>query len=172
MNEDRQLKLQAFLDGELPEAEAREVTHWIASDPDAAALHKELKNTRQALSGFEAGIKLPESREFYWSKIRREIEKQERTEAPNKETAQPGWLLRYLIPASTFAAVAIMAMLAAKIFGLSGTSKVALVTPELETALADSGAFTYRDNEEGITVVWLSYEENTLANPEGVSILQ
>lgn len=171
MNEDRQLKLQAFFDGELPEAEAREITNWIASDPEAAALHKELKNTRQALSGFEAGIKVPESREFYWSKIRREIEKQERTETPVEEKAQSGWLLRFLFPAGAFAVVAITAMLAAKNFGLFSPGAPA-VSPTMETVLEDSGAFTYRDNEEGITLVWLSYEENTLANPEGAIILQ
>lgn len=172
MNEDQQLKLQAFFDGELPESEAREMATQIANDPDAAALQKELKHTRQALSGFEAGIKVPESREFYWSKIQREIERLERTEAPREEKAKPGWLWRVLFPASAFAVVAITAMLAAKNFGLLGTGSTALVTPELETALADSGAFTYRDDKEGITLVWLSYEENGLANSEGTSILQ
>jgi anti-sigma factor RsiW len=172
MNQDQQLKLQAFLDGELPETEARSTANWIANDPEAAALHKELKNTRQALSGFEVGIKLPESREFYWSKIRREIERLERTEAPQEEKAKPSCLLRVLFPASAIAVVAITAMLAAKNFGLLGPGNVALVTPELETALADSGAFTYRDDKEGITMVWLSYDEYGLAYSEDATIIQ
>ena len=76
-----QLKVQAWLDGELPEAEASEVTKWLARDREAAALQEELRNTRQALAGFEAGINLPESREFFWSKIEREIQRLE-TPAP------------------------------------------------------------------------------------------
>ena len=66
-----QLKLQAFLDGELPEAEASKVANWIAGDGQASALLEELRHTQEALAGFEAGIRLPESREFFWSKIER-----------------------------------------------------------------------------------------------------
>ena len=67
MNEEQQLKLQAFLDGELPEDEAREVVSLIARDEGAKALHAELKHTRQALKSSEANVQLPESREFFWS---------------------------------------------------------------------------------------------------------
>ena len=55
MDYDAQLKLQALLDGELPEAEASEVANWLARDREAAALLEELRNTREALAGFEAG---------------------------------------------------------------------------------------------------------------------
>ena len=75
MNEELALKLQAFLDGELPEDEAREVSSLLARDADAAALHRELKNTRAAVVNFERPIQVPETREFYWSKISKEIER-------------------------------------------------------------------------------------------------
>ncbi len=91
MNEEQQLKLQAWLDRELPDAEARQVEAWIASDPEAARLRAELENTRHALAGFEAGVRLPETREFYWSKIAREIERQEPRPAPAAAEA-PSWL--------------------------------------------------------------------------------
>ena len=81
MDYNAQLKLQAFLDGELPEAEASEVANWLARDREAAALLEELRNTRSALAGFEAEVRLPESREFFWSKIEREIQRLE-TPAP------------------------------------------------------------------------------------------
>ena len=77
MDYDAQLKLQAFLDGELPEGEASKVTNWVARDREAAALLEELRNTRGALAGFEAGIQLPESREFFWSKVQRDIQRLE-----------------------------------------------------------------------------------------------
>ena len=41
--------------------------------------------------------------------------------------------------------------------GLNGRSAVA----EIETALADSGTFTYRDYSAGTTLVWLSYPADT-----------
>ena len=65
INFNTQIKVQAFLDGELPAAEAREVAALIARDREAAALHTELKNTRRAIAGAEQGITLPETREFY-----------------------------------------------------------------------------------------------------------
>src|SRR5580765_8199514 len=85
MDFDTQLKLQAFLDGELADAEAREVASWIARDEEAKALHAELKNTRKAIKESEANVRLPETREFYWSKIEREIQRLE----PVAQTARP-----------------------------------------------------------------------------------
>ena len=80
---EEQLKLQAFLDGELPEKEARAMAEKLAREPDSAALLAELRQTRDALAGFEAEIRLPESREFFWSKIEREIQRSEKpTPAP------------------------------------------------------------------------------------------
>ena len=62
IDQETQLKIQAFLDGELAETEAREITALIARDRDAAALHTELKNTRRALAtGLDLlGITAPE----------------------------------------------------------------------------------------------------------------
>ena len=51
MDYDAQLKLQAFLDGELPEAEASEVAKWLARDREAAALLEELRNTARRPGG-------------------------------------------------------------------------------------------------------------------------
>jgi len=73
MDYEVQLKIQAYLDGELPETEAREIANLLAKDKEAVALHSELRNTRQSLSGFEVGVELPESRDFFWSKIKRDI---------------------------------------------------------------------------------------------------
>ena len=43
MNEEQQLKLQAFVDGELPEAEARGVAAELARNSEATALLNELR---------------------------------------------------------------------------------------------------------------------------------
>jgi len=156
MDYDRQLKLQAYLDGELSEAEAREIGNWLARDREAVALHTELRNTRQALTGFEVGIELPESREFFWSKIEREIERQAPPE-PARHSWLAGWR-RVLVPAGAIAALALAALVVTK-SGSEGTP--------LEASLADPGAFTYRDDSARTTLVWLSYPaENELADSE------
>src|SRR2546425_6017069 len=99
MDYNSQLKLQAYLDGELPEAEARAVANWLAQDREAVALLGELRNTRQALVGLEVGVTLPESREFFWSKIERDIRPQEQPEpAAGRAPLWSAWR-RFLVPA-------------------------------------------------------------------------
>lgn len=156
MNEEQQLKLQAFFDGELPEKEARQVANLIARDQDAAALVAELRNTRQALAGFERDVKLPEAREFYWSKIEREIERLEPRQAELVRPALPwfAWLRRAMVPLGTIAVLFLAGVIATKQFhGTQGQS-----------SLADAASFTYHDYESGATLVWLSYPaENEFA---------
>lgn len=153
MNEELSLKLQAYADGELPERDAREVADLLAKDADARALLVELKNTRAALAGFEAEIKLPESREFYWSKIEREIRRLEKTETPLPETSLFAAWRRFFVPAGALAALVILGFLAFP--QLRGSRAAA--SAEAEFTLADSDAFTYHDYANGTTLVWLSY---------------
>jgi anti-sigma factor RsiW len=152
MNADFQLKLQAYFDGELPAREALAVETSLAADAEARALLAELRHTGGALAGYEAEIKLPEAREFYWSKIQREIQRQD-TAGLTRSATQPRWF-RFLIPAGAFAAVAIAGLFGALQMGWFGSGAR---TPQIETFLADSGAMTYRDEIERTTVVWLSY---------------
>ena len=156
MDYDSQLKLQALLDGELPEVEASKVAQWLARDPEAAALSEELRNTRTALAGLETGIQLPESREFFWSKVQRDIQRLETPAAKAASVPLSALLRRFLVPASAIAMVVIAGVMLTRP-GPSGLTPAA----EIETALADSGAFTYRDYSAGATLVWLSYPADT-----------
>jgi anti-sigma factor RsiW len=161
MNQDFQLKLQAYLDGELSEHETREVEAALADDADARALLTELRNTAGALANFGADLKLPESREFFWSKIQREIQRQG-IAASGHPTPVPLWR-RFLIPAGAFAALVLVGLIGLKSFGPPNNAGSVAV----ETVLTDSGAMTYRDEAEGMTVVWLSYPaENEFADWE------
>jgi len=159
MEYDAQLKLQAYLDGELPESEAKEVAKWLAQDQEAMLLHSELKNTRQALAGGETPMQLPESREFFWSKVQREISRLEVAEpAGQKESLLVHWR-RLLVPISAAAVLGIVILTAIGPFESS--------SPESEVASEDSGSFVYRDESSGTTLVWLSYpEENDVADEE------
>lgn len=164
MEYDAQLRLQAFLDGELSEAEARDVAKWLARDREATALLGELRMTRQALVGFEVGVTLPESREFFWSKIERQISPDFPVAAANKRWDFLFSWRRYLVPAGAAAAV-----LLATIIGLMSGSQNSTV----ETAVADPAAFTYHDFSKRTTLVWFSYPaENQVADNSGSGNVQ
>ena len=163
MDLDAQLKLQAFLDGELPEAEASKVANRLGWDRETAALLEELRNTRGALAGFEAGIQLPESREFFWSKIQREIQRLETPAPKPAPTPLLALLRRFLVPASALAVVLVAGVVLVRPTGPFGH----VHTAGIETALADAGAFTYHDYSAGTTLVWLSYPaDNEVADNE------
>src|SRR4051812_27633457 len=113
MNNDQQLKLQSYLDGELSPRENQQVTEWLAADNDARALLAELKNTTTALSGNELEIKLPEGRDFYFSKIQRQIEREAQAQKQQAPVREPFFvaLRRYFLPlAGALGAVILFAM--------------------------------------------------------------
>lgn len=150
MNLESQLKLQAYLDGELPAGERRRVEASLAGDAAARGLLAELEQTRRALAGSEQPAPLGESREFYWSQIRRQIERSERADRPAEAASVWASLRRWLVPAAGVAATLLVLLVAVNPW--AGGRGVAV-----ETALTDSGALTYRDHARGITLVWFSY---------------
>lgn len=160
-----QLQIQAFLDGELTEGEARKIAALIAADRDAAALHAELKHTRRALAGAEAGIQVPETREFYWSKISREIERSESERAPAPVASVWHTLASWLKPIGAVAAVAIVGILAWQQAGSSAAEPIV-------SAQVDADAITFRDSSTGTTFVWFNYPaDNGVAKADGSSTL-
>lgn len=153
MNEELQLKVQAYADGELAERDAREVTDVLAKDAGARALLQEFENTRRALAAYEEGIKLPESCEFYWSKIEREIHRLEKAPTARSGIFTLAFWRRFLVPAGALAALVLLGLLMLPKPPTSPQSTSA----ESEFTLADSDAFTYHDYANGTTLVWLSY---------------
>lgn len=173
MDHEFQLKLQAFLDGELAASEIRAMENRLATDSEAQTLLNELKNTRNALSTNDPELKLPESREFFWSKIEREIRslenKQEWANASGRKFSIATFLRKRLIPIGSFAAVLLVAFLAVEQTGLFSNSDSAAI---VESATADPGAFSYQDHSSGMTLVWLSYPaENELAEADSSDTL-
>lgn len=157
MNLEQQLKLQSWLDGELSPAEAREVEAWLEQDAAAQALHGELSRTKAALHGNEPEHKLPESRDFHWSKIKGAIVREARAieRAPAPQISVLGWIKRILVPAAGLAVVATMVFVSSSrtpgLLPLAAASDM----DEIETASSDMGAYTFRSEAEGMTVVWL-----------------
>jgi anti-sigma factor RsiW len=157
MKTEQTLKLQAFLDGELTGTEERDIAAWLARDADAKALHTELRHTRKALKDSQPKVTLPESREFYWSKIRRDIERS--APAPAKPAAASPllWLRRLLLQTGPITVLGV-ALLAGLIHFCWVDAKLGLAT---ESTGAEAGTFTYHDDANGTTLVWVNFPAET-----------
>jgi anti-sigma factor RsiW len=151
MNQEQELKIQSFLDGELAGREAREVEQWLATDAQAQALLNELKMTRSFVASNQPELKLPETREFYWSKIQRQIEAAEPAEAAART---PFWLAwrRYFAPLGAVAVVAMLAVFSMKSYDV-GLENSHLA--EIENLSEHSGSLSFRSQSENMFVVWV-----------------
>jgi anti-sigma factor RsiW len=154
MNLDAALKLQAWVDGQLPEAEARRVAAWVRNHPEARDLAGQLDALRSALRSAEPEYPLPLSREFYWSRIEQAIRRAQAQPVP-APTALPWqtWLLRLLAPAAILAVFALF--VAAPTLRTHGHPH-RLGSAEIESPLEDMSSFTFRSESEGMTVVWVN----------------
>ena len=162
MNHDTELKLQAYVDGELPAQEADRVAKSLAADPSAQALQTELRNIKAALAANELDLKLPESREFYWSKIAREIQRAEREQTSNARPTGASWWLRWAAPFAGLAALVVLLVGADKLSLFSQPDVARLgVGHEIESSLEESSAsITFRSEKAAMTVVWVQDREN------------
>lgn len=160
-NQEIVLKVQAFVDGELPEAEQSEIAALMALDPDVQALVKELKQTRQALASYDQSMELPESREFYWSKILRQIETRVGLEDEPERSPLITRMLRWLLPVTCAGALVV----AAAVFLEGRYTREDAVS--WQSAYDGVNTLVYRDYEEGTTLFWLSYAgDNAVAKSE------
>lgn len=168
MNIELQLKLQAYIDGELSDAETCELLGRLDGDEQASALLTELKNTRAAIRAGEPEQRLPESRDFYWSKIRREIEREEMLSSRVEHVPWLQRFVRYLLPAASAVLLLVLGFLTVHQEGNASVS----TAYQLESAVPGADAFTYVDEEEGTTLIWFSYPvENEFADEEQTDIL-
>lgn len=163
MNRETQLQVQAYLDNELSPGEARNISKLISSDAEARDLFGELKSTREALVANEPLPSLPESREFYWSKIQRAIEHAERTDEPTHSSVSRPWWTRMLVPMA--GAVALFAVLlsvvnrdGAKPIAVTHSASASVPLHQLQQS-SDVSTITFRSDAEGVTVVWITSAE-------------
>jgi hypothetical protein len=143
-----ELELQSWLDGELSAPKARRVDPKIVGDEQASRLVSELQAIKHALAGNEMARTVPETREFYWSKIEREIRRQ--TQGPKVIHApiQPAWR-RWLAPAAGFAALACILLLALDPFAPPALDEISSAGEGME-------AVSFHDQAAGMTVIWLT----------------
>lgn len=162
MKQELQHRLQAWVDGELDPESAREVAAWVDREPAARALADNLRQFSQVLKQAEPALALPESREFYWSKIRRGIEQAESAQARSPAAAgrpafNPLRWLGWLLPAGAAALAAVFFLRPADSFPvLQAVSNTPAITQhEIETPSSEVTSLTFYSAQEGLTVVWL-----------------
>ena len=153
MNIEDKLRLQAYLDNECDSSEARGVAAWLARDAEAVALFNELKWSRKVLLENEPETPIPETRDFFWSKIQKEIEGTTPLVVRSAPAAPslPVWL-RWIVPAAGVAGLVMMAATSGNFKRLQSASSA---TPEIEAADESEGAITYHSQQHGLTVVWV-----------------
>ena len=154
MKKDLQLKVQSWVDGELPEREARQVGERLAHDAEASALAAELGSVKQAMLRNEAGVTLGDSRDFYWSKIERQIQ---REAGRNRVHAPAPWYARwrrFMAPAFGVAALACVMMVAIRQAAPPSYDEISATIDGME-------AVTFHDQSSQTTIVWL--QDNTQA---------
>ncbi len=153
MNREAEIRLQAYLDNEISSSEARQVAAWLARDQAAAQVYEELRNTKLLLSGNEPEIQLPESREFYWSKIEKAIAQSGPPQAIRSVRRLPWWS-RLLIPVGAAALLALAGFSLTR-YGSTPSQRLGSFN-EIETPLDDTSAITFHSQSQGVTVVWLA----------------
>jgi anti-sigma factor RsiW len=160
MHQDTALKLQAYLDGELPSGEARRAAELVEKDPEARALFEELRGAKILLAGNQPELQVPESREFYWSKIAREIGRQDSVPTVAPAGAQRWWL-RLLAPAGAVAALVLGVTLALNpSFGPKSGWATLAEGQEIDTPLEETSSISFRSEAAGMTVVWVDSHGN------------
>jgi hypothetical protein len=154
MKHNLELKVQAWVDGELSDRQARRIGEWIAREAEASALAAELGSARRTMCGNEHERAVPEARGFYWSKIERQITCQARQ---GLKTGMPWWHARWkrlLAPVAGALALTFLLLIAAKKAGFPTYDELSVTGENME-------AVTFHDQSAQMTVVWL--QENTPA---------
>jgi hypothetical protein len=169
MNREMQLKLQAWADGELSGTDATQAADYARQNAEAGALASELRMTRAFLAGNEPERQVPESRDFYWSKIRREIERQDpdAAAAPTGNSS-PFWagLRRFIAPVSGFALVMFVALLSVKFFGPAALDDSTAQLVEVENLSEDMSSISYRSQADNMFVVYLYSKDRPVVPDE------
>jgi anti-sigma factor RsiW len=145
MKHDLELKLQAWLDGELPAAEAEQMRRRAATDLEAARLTAELQNIKAAFLQSETTATVPETRAFYWSRIQREIQRQ----ASVRHSPAPLWaerLRRWLAPVAGLAALAAAVLMALNPSAPRALNQVSAMAEGFQTR-------AFRDDSAGINFI-------------------
>lgn len=159
INQNSKLKLQAYLDQELSGRETRETAELLQRDPEARALFTELQSVHALLKDKEneLAVKLPESREFYWSKIERSIRQETPQTAATPARSERPWWMRFIAPV---AGAALLLFGALALIRMTSHPVSMSYLHELESPQDDTGAITFHSQSPAMTIVWVQSPAN------------
>lgn len=157
---EQKLKIQAYLDGELSQSEAKKVEFLIASDNEAKQIFEELKCATDLLQNNEPEIKMPISRELFWNRIYNEIQKSEDESISVFDYIRHlKYLLlntKYLVPV----AAAIIALVS--IFLIKDIAQpIEDYLVSIETTSEEVGSYSFRVQSENMFVVWIYNKDSS-----------
>ena len=155
MNHETQLRIQGYLDGELSRQDCREVEGLLRTTPEARALAEDLKHVGGLLREAERPLRVPERREFYWSKIERGIRAAE-TAAARRNFGLRYWF-RILAPAAGLAMLLLLAMPQVRHGLLARSAGYGRQVESFGEGGMESSMFTFRSEAESVTVVWVEH---------------
>ena len=152
MNAERELELQAYVDGELSSWRARRVRRQIAADPEAQGLVAELSATKSFLTGNEVERSLPEDGAFHWNRIRQGILRA----APAEEVAATtvSWR-RILAPLAGVAMAVLLAVVGFNWNPSTGLETTFADVAEVENLSENTDSMSFRSVSENMFVVWV-----------------
>ncbi|MFO1459070.1 MAG: hypothetical protein U1G08_06640 [Verrucomicrobiota bacterium] len=142
------LEIQSYVDDELDPTRRAAVEALCATDPAARQLLVDLASFRDCVRNHEPGFMVPETREFYWSQIQRQL-KPAHTSSSTKLSPWLGWV-RWLVPVAGLAAVAYLISLPRTDAPASRT--LASASP----SSMEASSVVYRSEADGVTVHWIN----------------
>lgn len=144
------LDLQAYVDGELSPSKRLEVERVLTNDAEAREMVDGLRRLAELVRQNEPALRVPDSREFYWSQIQRRIAAAEAADAVGTHRAASasraaGWL-RWLAPALGVAAVTVVVLL---------PNREADPLVVAGSGVQDAVTMTYRSDSDGVVIHWI-----------------
>ncbi|GDY20021.1 hypothetical protein LBMAG56_13660 [Verrucomicrobiota bacterium] len=160
------LQIQSWVDGRLSAGESAEVERFVAANPDAQALAGELRMTKLAFAGNEPTVTMPESREFFWSKVQREIARQEAAGVTAESAGffAPGWWRKLLVPVTSVAGLALVAVL------VTVATRTEDGSDQIESQLEGVSTVTY--GVPGMKVIWIDRNEPMSDEPTSIDNIE
>ena len=148
-----ELKIQALVDGELTGFEAGKLRDRIKNDIRLQILHERLMQMKNLISKHEMPRVLPESSDFYWSKIAQEIEVGGSDAQSSAQSLGMKWVFRRLAPLLGIASVALIITLQEP-----NLPDLGIVLNHNHELLSDEiDVMTFNSADDSMSVVWIDY---------------